>query len=457
MLVYLTTFASLSTAGVAAVLNWHQSTTPTCRFALKYSQEDILWDPSGFVSDYFPSRLCCMRTQSLAPKARFLSPANPGAAPDVALSILKAKLNTCLRFNNTYPGFGGFLPWFTADIRDPAPTSDWVNRAPALDNGELVWAVYAAIQALDNNGTPEYRALARQWQVWMDYVKSTASKVFYARKGQVCAVTTLTNQSWPVDHLDQKYACESDDRLDDPYEGELFTWWLQLFGTLREDHKQRLWDAKRAKLVSFWFSSHEQWKILQMPYYDVDIIRRVSDNAERVRTCNSVVTNNPGMFASVNNSTNVTSGEIMGYISDAGIPSISSQPVRNLDVITPYSVFPALLSNQTVGLAWLRNMLVGQKMQNPYGSTESTRIDGTLVSALVTWDSKVTTMVALLGGVGDLVRQKMQADGIDQDFLLIADREYSAIFTDLKGETVEYCLPQARVPQVGLVDFAGCT
>ncbi|THC93507.1 hypothetical protein EYZ11_007031 [Aspergillus tanneri] len=436
MLVYLTTFASLSTAGVAAVLNWHQSTTPTCRFALKYSQEDILWDPSGFVSDYLywegqfhQHNVAYNADNGMALDGTQIDWTS-GAAPDVALSILKAKLNTCLRFNNTYPGFGGFLPWFTADIRDPAPTSDWVNRAPALDNGELVWAVYAAIQALDNNGTPEYRALARQWQVWMDYVKSTASKVFYARKGQVCAVTTLTNQSWPVDHLDQKYACESDDRLDDPYEGELFTWWLQLFGTLREDHKQRLWDAKRAKLVSFWFSSHEQWKILQMPYYDVDIIRRVSDNAERVRTCNSVVTNNPGMFAST-------------------LEFHPSQVNRFEIWMTENAKY------KSTGKLAYNNSLT--KCADPYGSTESTRIDGTLVSALVTWDSKVTTMVALLGGVGDLVRQKMQADGIDQDFLLIADREYSAIFTDLKGETVEYCLPQARVPQVGLVDFAGCT
>lgn len=54
---------------------------------------------------------------------------------------------------------------------------------------------------------------------------------------------------------------------------------------------------------------------------------------------------------------------------------------------------------------------------DPYGSTESTRIDGTLVSALVTWDSKVTTVNAILGGVTQWVRQKMQADGIYNEFI----------------------------------------
>lgn len=56
---------------------------------------------------------------------------------------------------------------------------------------------------------------------------------------------------------------------------------------------------------------------------------------------------------------------------------------------------------------------------DPYGSTESARVDGKLVSALVTWDSKITTVVSMLGGVSDLVRQKMKADGIYDEFIRI--------------------------------------
>lgn len=53
---------------------------------------------------------------------RFLSPDNPSAAPGIAVSVMRTKLETYLRFNETYPGFGGYLPWFMADSQDITPT-----------------------------------------------------------------------------------------------------------------------------------------------------------------------------------------------------------------------------------------------------------------------------------------------------------------------------------------------
>lgn len=93
------------------------------------------------------------------------------------------------------------------------------------------------------------------------------------------------------------------------------------------------------------------------------LYRRLFYNAERARTCNSVVTKVPGMFASVNNSTD-SSGQIIGYISNAGIPSIANQTVQELDVITPYSVFPLVLFDKAVGMAWWKNIVDGKKMQS---------------------------------------------------------------------------------------------
>lgn len=57
------------------------------------------------------------------------------------------------------------------------------------------------------------------------------------------------------------------------------------------------------------------------------------------------------------------------------------------------------------------------RCQDIYGSTESTRVDGTGVSALLTWDSKVTTVNAILGGVTNFVRQKMKADNVYNEFV----------------------------------------
>lgn len=58
---------------------------------------------------------------------------------------------------------------------------------------------------------------------------------------------------------------------------------------------------------------------------------------------------------------------------------------------------------------------------DPYGSSESTRVDGEGVGALLTWDSKVLTVVSLLNGVQDLVRERMQQDGIYDEFIEIAE------------------------------------
>jgi hypothetical protein len=148
--------------------------------------------------------------------ARFLSPDDPKKAPKIAHDIMALKLQTYLKFNATYPGFGGYLPWFMSDQLNLSPTWDWVNRVPALDNGELLWAVYGAVQVLSCSDDKDYQELANGWQNWLDYAKTTASKVFYAGNGGVCAVTDIKNQALPPNDPGQSYHCEGSGRLDDP-------------------------------------------------------------------------------------------------------------------------------------------------------------------------------------------------------------------------------------------------
>jgi len=66
----------------------------------------------------------------------------------------------------------------------------------------------------------------------------------------VCAVTDLGNQSLPVYDPQQNYECEGSGALNDPYEGELFTWWLYFFGGLSQKDENLLWEVKRPQLVS---------------------------------------------------------------------------------------------------------------------------------------------------------------------------------------------------------------
>ncbi|KPM42166.1 hypothetical protein AK830_g4372 [Neonectria ditissima] len=516
---------ALTWASVASALptneerSGQKDSQPSCRFGLEWSQKDVLartddfiWDLlywegkfhqndvayntkngmsyDGTQIDWVTGKRTKKHAFSAASKealqiilyaqaiagsreaARFLTPHDLKAAPSFAASIMEVKLKTYLQFNETYPGFGGFLPWILTDEQAIKPNDGWNNLVPGLDNGELIWAVYGCIEALNSQHKPKFTKIANGWQNWLDFVASTAGDIFHIGDGKVCAVTEMADQTLPVYAAKQSYKCQTATYLDDPYEGELLTYFLQFFGDLSKKEKKKLWEYKRPKLESdeydmggvgpitvrkgFWFSSHEVWNQLELPYYDVDIIRRLFKNGERVRTCNSVVTKVPGMYASINNSTDVETDSIIGYISPAGIPSVASQKDQYLEVVTPYSVFPTVLFDKAVGLAWWRNMIVGKKMQNPYGSTESTRVDGELVSALLTWDSKVTTVVALMGGVTDLVRKKMKTDGIYNEFVHIAKREYSLVFDELKGEDVELCLPKVGVPDVGLKDFTSC-
>ena len=48
-----------------------------------------------------------------------------------------------------------------------------------MDERELIWAVYSAIQAMESSSNSHYHTLAQQWQAWLDYTKLTAAKVWY--------------------------------------------------------------------------------------------------------------------------------------------------------------------------------------------------------------------------------------------------------------------------------------
>lgn len=107
--------------------------------------------------------------------------------------------------------------------------------------------MYGAIEALENSWSKQAQSLAKKWQAWLDYTKNTAAEVssssdswqirpsqeavqvFYNGTGHVCAVTAIGNQSTPMGAPNQSYGCEGSQTLNDPYEGELFTWWLYFF------------------------------------------------------------------------------------------------------------------------------------------------------------------------------------------------------------------------------------
>jgi hypothetical protein len=92
----------------------------------------------------------------------------------------------------------------------------------------------------------------------------------------------------------------------------------------------------------WWFSSHEQWKYMFLPYLQTDIHKRLFLNNERARTWNSWARNIPGLYAATNGPI-YSDAQNMDYYNSCGIQEIAFEPVGHLDVVTPYGAYPLLL------------------------------------------------------------------------------------------------------------------
>jgi len=244
---------------------------------------------------------------------------------------------------------------------------------------------------------------------------------------------------------------------------------LDLFGKWPDpDEKEQVWINKRGKLQAvnyptpngpitvqrgWWFSSHEQWQYLELPYTEVPINKRVFLNGERARTWNSYLNNIPGLLASVSNVTQGT--PVSQYVSAVGIKEIAFSTIDTTALVTPYASFPVILADLPTGLVWYYNMLMGSRMQGPYGSTESVANSGLEIAPVLTWDSKITTLCAMIGGVSDIVRDGLIQANLFYRFYQVVDREWNLAFNNLMGENLGYKLPLSLVPDP-LGPFTGC-
>ncbi|PIQ86363.1 MAG: hypothetical protein COV74_05045 [Candidatus Omnitrophica bacterium CG11_big_fil_rev_8_21_14_0_20_45_26] len=398
----------------------------------------------------------------------FVSPDNPGKAEEIALDLLTKKIASYEKFNREYPGFGGFLPWFLVFDEGLKPTEnpkkaeyDWSHRVPSLDNGEWVWSLYLAYHTLASAG---YQALSVQYKDYFDLLAKNVVTVFYEGDGKVRAETTLVdNQATP---RPRNYGNEkSSYYLDDPYEGELMVFFMTLFGQWSNSNDiDRMWELKRKKLVSasyktpeghltiqrgHWFSAHEQWKYLVLPYTSIPIARDIFLNGEKARTWYSHTHNIPGLFASTYNV--VTDHSAPLYLSALGIPELAAQAKVQQNVVAPYASFPVILAAREsgavgIGEAWLALMLQGPRMQNSYGSTESISVQGTAISPIITWDTKGLVALALMGGISEPIQKALQEDGKFDAFSQIVEREHRLAFPRVEGEEIGFAEPASTIP-----------
>lgn len=347
----------------------------------------------------------------------------------------------------------------------------------------------------------EFRSLAVRWANYLLRLKDNVKEVFLRGHefGSICATSTLLPVIPPYAST-QKYACENNaNMLNDPYSGELMAWFITYSG-IGHDLEHAIWASKRPQLQAtnytgsvvdaahakgsqnysgapisgrhiipittqkgLYFGAQEHLKLLFLPYLDVPIVQRVMRNAERVRTCNSVLMDStPGLFAGVTNPTSPAE-QYAGYVWNAGIPSVATQQLQELDVIAPYAAFATILIDRGVGLSWYHNVLDAKCMQSIYGSVNSIRRDGSSVSRIVSWETKGPILLALLRGVNDFVREGLRVDNALEDFYNGLAWEYGLVFDEtinggiqLMGEDVPLCLPIGKVSGLGLRDYSTC-
>merc|ERR1711924_42765 len=95
-----------------------------------------------------------------------------------------------------------------------------------------------------------------------------------------------------------------------------------------------------------------------------------------------------------------------------------------------------------VGLAWYRVMLALPRMQTQYGSVEASSVNATDIAPLLTWDTKVTTVLAMLGGTAGLAREHLRSDGLLERFNSTVTDFYTREFGGLlAGEDIALRLP----------------
>jgi len=391
------------------------------------------------------------------------------------------------RWRENCPGCGGFVNW--AGVGDvgfilPGASDGKVRRVPALDNGQMAWAMVALATVLEEKG---HTALAARYNAQVNAMKASAGFLYVdSRKRKCYSTVNVKEKDKPVGEgvIKQKGG------LRDPFEGELMIMFQTLLADGVADNakaNRNLWrKVKRSVVVKEYsgpavrhsnetlpkgpitvqagwrFSAHEQWKFLVLPYLDNDLARRVMQNAERARSWDARLRALPGMMASAYRPPKAAEPNPV-YMDKLGVPSVSygyTEPSEKDLVVSPYGVYPLIIADRGTGLAWHKAMLARPKMQSQYGSVEASEAfpgvgSETRVAEILSWDTKVTTDLAMVGGTGSILRRFLQKEaGRYEKFLRIVS-DQMAKFAELKGEETPYADPPADVPHSA--SFANCS
>lgn len=377
--------------------------------------------------------------------SRVVSPKDPKKAPDVAAEILTRKVASYERYREKFPGFNGYMAWFTSGT-DAAPMKGWETAFPTLDLGEMIWALMLTERALEQTGREE---LAARYSTFNGHLHEKAREaMFNEAKGGARGRVEVSDPLSP----DATYSSDALTTGEHGvHEGQMIVLYMSLYGDLTDAENENVWKNITMKRVEhpdgttwqgFWGSPHEEWAYLFLPYRDMPEYRQLFRIREKIRAANAARRGYPGFGASAHHPLG------KGYMSAAGIEDVGSQPLEHQDTYTPYGAFPILLQfadqeKGNVGLVWLHNMLLGPGMQGPFGSGESGDNAGTGSAPIKTIDATFTTLLAMSGGLEKEAAEMLKADGKYEQFLEIMRGEYEETFAGapLREPLEEFALP----------------
>jgi len=397
-------------------------------------------------------------------------------AESVAIGRLGQIIQAYEDFNEVCPACGGFIPWLP--VSDDAGFGTVKKfKMPSLDNGQMAWGMVSIVEALEGakERHAEAAALQDRFQTHVNIMKGAVVTIFQNSKGKVASMAKAIDPQAEIEPSDYKMK----GALQDPFEGELMLMFIHLMtegnerpsaGNLKKMWKKHnkgnqkgQWTSKDGSVGPItvqkgWrFSAHEAWKYLVLPYLEDETVLRLFRNQERARTWEARSTDIPGMKAACYGTNN-------WYVDRLGVKEISfgfdDQVIESDKMVTPYSAFPLIMAEKGHGLAWHRAMLARPHMQNQYGSTEAGRQnnDNPEVAMKCTWDTKVTTDVALVGGTHALLERYLRRTNRWQSFV---DRvaENHKKFKNLQGEDLPFAPPPEPESEVtnGAADFSSCT
>ena len=108
--------------------------------------------------------------------------------------------------------------------------------------------------------------------------------------------------------------------------------------------------------------------------------------------------------------------EQVNLVRRSGVNDLSRSKNSNSDIIAPSSTASLFLVDESVATAWFHNMISGPAGQTLFGAVEALNANGK-VTPLVRWSTKATTTLSILGGVSDIVSDKLKQTGLYDKFI----------------------------------------